>query len=74
MKRHWPACLAALGLIAVVASARTPSFQGLGDLPGGDFYSEALGISADGSTVVGVCRCWEWRGAQRVGRLGGRHP
>lgn len=29
-------------------------FQGLGDLPGGSFYSEALGISADGSTVVGT--------------------
>ena len=27
---------------------------GLGDLPGGDFYSDALDVSADGSTVVGV--------------------
>jgi len=26
---------------------------GLGDLPGGDFWSEALDVSADGSTVVG---------------------
>jgi probable HAF family extracellular repeat protein len=27
--------------------------QGLGDLPGGSFFSEALSISADGSVVVG---------------------
>jgi len=27
---------------------------GLGDLPGGDFYSDAWDVSADGSTVVGV--------------------
>ena len=30
-----------------------PSFTPLGDLPGGVAYSEAWGISADGSTVVG---------------------
>lgn len=30
------------------------SFQGLDDLTGGDFYSYALGVSADGSTVVGM--------------------
>lgn len=29
------------------------SFQGLGDLPGGSFSSEALGISANGMTIVG---------------------
>jgi probable HAF family extracellular repeat protein len=28
-------------------------FMGLGDLPGGGFYSETRGISADGSVVVG---------------------
>lgn len=33
--------------------AVTPSFQGLGDLSGGDYQSVALGISANGSTVVG---------------------
>ena len=26
---------------------------GLGDLPGGDFYSQGWGVSADGSVVVG---------------------
>lgn len=29
------------------------SFQGMGDLPGWDFWSEAWGVSADGSTAVG---------------------
>lgn len=32
------------------------SFQGLGDLPGGDFSSIALDVSADGRVVVGVSR------------------
>ena len=31
----------------------TPSFQGLGDLPGGSFNSAANAVSADGSVVVG---------------------
>jgi probable HAF family extracellular repeat protein len=31
-------------------------FFNLGDLPGGDFYSEASAISADGSTVVGFSK------------------
>jgi probable HAF family extracellular repeat protein len=30
------------------------SFQGLGDLSGGSFNSQALGVSADGSVVVGT--------------------
>ena len=31
----------------------TATFQGLGDLPGGNFASLALGVSGDGSVVVG---------------------
>lgn len=31
----------------------SPSFQGLGDLPDGDFTSQGWNISGDGSTVVG---------------------
>lgn len=31
----------------------TNEFQGLGDVPGSGFDSQAFGISADGSTVVG---------------------
>ena len=38
------------------ASAGIVSFQGLGDLPGGSFESQAFGVSADGSVVVGWSR------------------
>jgi probable HAF family extracellular repeat protein len=34
----------------------TGGMQGLGDLAGGDFYSEATGVSDDGSTIVGHSR------------------
>lgn len=37
-----------------VSSAAVPSFQGLGDLPGNEFYSEAYGISSNGKVVVGA--------------------
>jgi len=54
------ACLAApvlslilAGAAASVASASGAFFIPLGDLPGGPFHTWALGISADGSTVVG---------------------
>lgn len=40
-------------VLIVVTHARATSFQGLGDLAGGDFYSKAEDISADGSVVVG---------------------
>jgi probable HAF family extracellular repeat protein len=39
--------------VAEANSAKAASFQGLGDLPGGDFESFAFDVSADGSTVVG---------------------
>ncbi len=35
------------------ATGFAASFQGLGDLPGGNNYSWAQAVSADGSTVVG---------------------
>src|SRR5262245_4951889 len=34
-------------------SIRAQSFTGLGEIAGGGFFSEALGVSAAGSTVVG---------------------
>ncbi|MCH7603269.1 MAG: hypothetical protein IIB54_10920, partial [Planctomycetes bacterium] len=47
--------LVAMMLIATPSFAGTvPSFQGLGDLPGGSISSGAWGVSADGSVVVGV--------------------
>jgi probable HAF family extracellular repeat protein len=42
-----------LGAIGVAFPAQAASFQGLGDLSGGSFYSYANGVSADGSVVVG---------------------
>jgi probable HAF family extracellular repeat protein/parallel beta-helix repeat protein len=56
MKSKKMAVLAALVLFFGFVStsfAATASFQGLGDLPGGDFSSIARGVSADGSVVVG---------------------
>ncbi len=56
---NWPvATLAVAALVSFVltvplASAGPPSFQGLGDLAGGVFSSEAWGVSADGTVVVG---------------------
>ena len=38
---------------ANICVAKDPSFEGLGDLPGGGFSSQARGVSADGSVVVG---------------------
>src|SRR5262245_17814646 len=46
---------AALTVAAGAASALAqPTLTGLGDLPGGSFHSEAWGVSADGSVVVGA--------------------
>ncbi len=46
-----------LGMLVFVMAgpvfAAPATFQGLGDLAGGGFNSEAYGVSADGSTVVG---------------------
>jgi probable HAF family extracellular repeat protein len=38
---------------SAAATASTPFFMGLGDLPGGPFSSTAAAVSADGSIVVG---------------------
>jgi probable HAF family extracellular repeat protein len=38
----------------VPSAAGAAPFVGLGDLPGGDLSSFALGVSADGSVVVGA--------------------
>ncbi|CCI04075.1 HAF repeat-containing PEP-CTERM protein [Microcystis aeruginosa] len=43
-----------LGAIGVAFQAQAASFQGLGDLPGGIFHSNASGVSANGSVVVGT--------------------
>ena len=59
------------------------SFQGLGDLPGGIFYSQAFAVSANGACVVGLStsklgqEAFRWTksgGMQGLGGLlGGSH-
>jgi probable HAF family extracellular repeat protein len=50
-------CITCVGLVCFEAStssfADSPSFMGLGDLPGGTIASYATDVSADGSVVVG---------------------
>src|SRR5215510_11305786 len=56
MRLPRPASLVAFAGVAGLAGTPAlaqPSFTGLGDLPGGQVYSEAWGVSADGSAVVG---------------------
>jgi len=73
-------CLTLLNASTAHAQA---SFQGLGDLPGGSFYSEAYGVSADGTTVVGYSRnanddgeAFRWQNGTMIGlgNLGGENP
>lgn len=47
-------CLFAFMTVVVPSVAAQPTFQGVGDLPGGAFESHAYGISGDGKTVVGL--------------------
>jgi uncharacterized membrane protein len=54
------AAFALFGVVAILSAIVDPTlaaspagFIPLGDLPGGDFYSRASAVSADGSTVVG---------------------
>ena len=53
-----------------------PLFQGLGDLPGGEFVSRAAAISGDGSTVVGNSwsangpEAFAWRVEQGLAGMG----
>src|ERR1022692_4207108 len=39
--------------LTLAAAAQTPSFQGLGQMPGATFGTYASGISGDGSTIMG---------------------
>jgi probable HAF family extracellular repeat protein len=53
--------------------ASMASFQGLGDLPGGNFISVALAVSANGSVVAGYSRsasgyeAFRWENGQTIG-------
>ena len=63
-------CACWVGLSAS-ATAAAPSFQVLGDLPGGVVESKATGVSGDGSTVVGVGRTSSRHSAFRWTQAGG---
>jgi probable HAF family extracellular repeat protein len=41
-------------LLASIVPAAPPALEALGDLPGGDVFSQAYGVSADGCVVVGT--------------------
>ncbi|HOW71158.1 MAG TPA: PEP-CTERM sorting domain-containing protein [Phycisphaerae bacterium] len=53
--------------------AKSPSFQGVGDLSGGFFWSDANAVSADGTTVVGLSmsdqgwQAFRWRDGVMIG-------
>jgi probable HAF family extracellular repeat protein len=49
----------------------TEGMEGLGDLPGGTFSSEALSVSADGQVVVGYANSEQGQEAFRWTRSGG---
>ena len=54
MKVKWFVCIGITAIGSGICSAGPmPSFRGIGELAGGDAYSNARGVSADGSFVVG---------------------
>src|SRR5262245_9804019 len=53
LPRRAQALLIALVLVIAPRVFAQATLQGLGDLPGGQIFSEAWGVSADGSVVVG---------------------
>jgi probable HAF family extracellular repeat protein len=61
--------------VLLTGSAASPavaaSLTALGDLPGGDFMSHALGVSGDGSTVVGYSDSASGHEAFRWTKVGG---
>jgi len=76
--------LGAVSLLATVLLSAPalgqPSFNGIGDLPGGPYQSFAEAISADGSTVVGQGRdadgsqAWRWTPSGGLEGLGHMSP
>jgi probable HAF family extracellular repeat protein len=49
-------CSLTAALSVLPAAGEVPSFQGLGDLPGGEYLSAATDVSGDGTVVVGYSR------------------
>lgn len=86
--RHLNVGLLALAVLVSGSQTYAAMFQGLGDLPGGAFSSDAAGISADGLVVVGsssytynvfghsLSEAFRWTladGMVGLGRLSGGH-
>ncbi len=73
----WVSLWVSFWTMALGSVAHGVSFQGLGDLPGGGFFSQAFGVSADGSVVVGVgtspsgTEAFRWTQAGGMVGLGG---
>jgi len=67
-------CALALPLLLAAPASAALAFEGLGDLPGGAFDSQANAVSDDGTTVVGRgkdalgCTAYRWT------RAGGMQP
>jgi probable HAF family extracellular repeat protein len=57
--------------VAAPGQGLAQTMTGLGDLPGGNFYSIAKGISADGSVIVGVSHSDKGQEAFRWTKNGG---
>lgn len=81
LTRHVRIAIAALiPMAAQVSSARAAAmFQGLGTLPGTYFWSEAYGVSGDGSVVVGMSvtntstptvKAWRWTSSEGMVPIG----
>ncbi len=64
---------AALAVVAACAAdaarAQQAFFMGLGDLPGGEFFSSAQDVSADGSVAVGVSGGQAFRWTRETGMV-----
>ncbi|MBN2375263.1 MAG: hypothetical protein JXD22_02590, partial [Sedimentisphaerales bacterium] len=67
----------ALLLLGSMALGQTVTFQGLGDLPGGEYWSEARGVAIEGYAVVGASKSYtdlrdafRWLPGSGIERLG----
>ena len=69
MKKLMITCVVIVMLFNI-STSYAATFQGIGDLPGGGFETEVMGISGDGSVLVGLSEAtfgtraikWDWSG------------
>ena len=77
MKNYLLAIIAMTLTVLTLPVSAKQSFQGLGDLPGGDFSSQAFAVSGDGSVIVGqgnsggfVAEAFRWTQATSMVAMG----